>query len=203
MLSEEEVKWSNKATINEYGSAANPKMEPIPVLEHHQTLHENGETRIINFEANKQLNIDYKCTSPNLMASFIRICINEAIEACIENVNTDWENDGEKNNGIQIMSMSLGTTSGSDGSDTQSQLVNQANARANQSVEDAKAVAHEEAERIKVSAQSDLEQAAKRTKEDLRSEVAALAVAGAERILGSEIDKERNSQIVEQIAKEL
>ena len=73
----------------------------------------------------------------------------------------------------------------------------------NQLVEDAKAVAHEEAERIKVSAQSDLEQAAKRTKEDLRSEVAALAVAGAEKILGSEIDKERNSQIVEQIAKEL
>jgi len=54
--------------------------------------------------------------------------INEAIEACIENVDTDWENDGEKNNGIQIMSMSLGTTSGSDGSDSQSQLVNQANA---------------------------------------------------------------------------
>ena len=54
--------------------------------------------------------------------------INEAIEACIENVDTDWENDGEKNNGVQIMSMSLGTTSGSDGSDSQSQLVNQANA---------------------------------------------------------------------------
>ena len=54
--------------------------------------------------------------------------INEAIEACIENVNTDWENDGEKNNGIHVMSMSLGTTSGSDGSDSQSQLVNQANA---------------------------------------------------------------------------
>lgn len=54
--------------------------------------------------------------------------INEAIEACIENVNTDWENDGEKNNGIQIMSMSFGTTSGSDGQDSQSLLVNQANA---------------------------------------------------------------------------
>ena len=54
--------------------------------------------------------------------------INEAIEACIENVNTDWENDGEKNNGVQIMSMSLGTTSDSDGTDSQSQLVNQANA---------------------------------------------------------------------------
>ena len=54
--------------------------------------------------------------------------INEGIEACIENVDTDWENDGEKNNGVQIMSMSLGTTSGSDGSDSQSQLVNAANA---------------------------------------------------------------------------
>ena len=54
--------------------------------------------------------------------------INEAIEACIENVDTDWENDGEKNNGVHVMSMSLGTSGGSDGSDTQSQLVNQANA---------------------------------------------------------------------------
>ena len=80
MLSEEEIKWTSKATINEYGSAANPKMEPIPVLEHHPTLHENGDTRVINFEANKELNIDYKCTSPNLMASFVRICINDAIE---------------------------------------------------------------------------------------------------------------------------
>ena len=54
--------------------------------------------------------------------------INEAIEACIQNVNTDWENDGAKNNGVQVMSMSLGTTSGSDGQDSQSLLVNQANA---------------------------------------------------------------------------
>ena len=54
--------------------------------------------------------------------------INEAIEACIENVDTDWENDGDKNNGIHIMSMSLSTTSDSDGTDSQSQLVNQANA---------------------------------------------------------------------------
>ena len=54
--------------------------------------------------------------------------INEAIEACIENVNTDWENDGEKNNGVHVMSLSLGTSGGSDGSDSQSQLINQANA---------------------------------------------------------------------------
>ncbi len=37
----------------------------------------------------------------------------------------------------------------------------------------------------------------------LRSEVAALAVAGAEKILGTEIDKDKNSQIIDQIAQEL
>ena len=54
-----------------------------------------------------------------------------------------------------------------------------------------------------MSAQSDLDQAAKRTKEELRSEVAALAVAGAEKILGSEIDKDKNSQLIDEIAQEL
>tara|TARA_B110000858_G_C17751161_1_gene449741 strand:+ start:361 stop:1383 length:1023 start_codon:yes stop_codon:yes gene_type:complete len=80
MLSEQEIKWSGEATIYEYGSAANPKMEHIPVLEHPPTLHENGDTRIIGFEVNKQLDINYNCTSPNLMASFVRICIGDTIK---------------------------------------------------------------------------------------------------------------------------
>lgn len=80
MLSDEEAIWSSKGTINEYSAAANPEMKPIPVYEHPPKLHENGETRIINFETNNFLNIDYKCTSPNLMASFVRICINDNIE---------------------------------------------------------------------------------------------------------------------------
>ena len=83
------------------------------------------------------------------------------------------------------------------------ELVNQANQRANQIVEDAKSTAGEEAERIKVSAQGDIEQSTKRAKEGLRSEVATLAVAGAEKILNSEIDKKKNSELINKLSKEL
>ncbi len=82
-------------------------------------------------------------------------------------------------------------------------LVNQANQRANQLVEDAKTSAQEEAERIKISAQNDVEQNTKRAREELRAEVATLAVAGAEKILNSEIDEKKNSEILDELKKEL
>ena len=83
------------------------------------------------------------------------------------------------------------------------ELVNQANQRASQLVEDAKTAAQEEAERIKITAQADLEQNTKRAKEELRSEVAALVVAGAEKILKVEIDQKKNSDLLDAIAKDL
>ncbi len=82
-------------------------------------------------------------------------------------------------------------------------LVGQANQRANQLVEEAKTSAQEEAEKIKVSAQNDIEQSAKRAREELRSEVATLAVAGAEKILNSEIDEKKNSELIDELTKEL
>ena len=82
-------------------------------------------------------------------------------------------------------------------------LVSQAGQRANQMVEDAKSQAQEEADRIKTSAKADLEQAAKKAREEIRSEVSTLIVAGAEKILGSEIDQEKNAEIIEEISKEL
>ena len=81
-------------------------------------------------------------------------------------------------------------------------LVSQAGQRANQMIEDAKSEALEEAERIKTSAKADLDQAAKKAREEIRSEVATLVVAGAEKILGSEIDQEKNAEIIEEISKE-
>ena len=81
-------------------------------------------------------------------------------------------------------------------------LVSQAGQRANQMVEDAKSQAQDEAERIKASAKADLDQAAKKAREEIRSEVATLVVAGAEKILGSEIDQEKNAEIIEEISKE-
>jgi len=81
-------------------------------------------------------------------------------------------------------------------------LVSQAGQRANQMIEDAKSQAQEEAERIKTSAKADLDQAAKKAREEIRSEVATLVVAGAEKILGSEIDQVKNAEIIEEISKE-
>ena len=82
-------------------------------------------------------------------------------------------------------------------------LVSQAGQRANQMVEDAKSQAQEEADRITTSAKADLAQAAKKAREEIRAEVSALVVAGAEKILGSEIDQEKNAEIIEEISKEL
>ena len=86
--------------------------------------------------------------------------------------------------------------------DEAADLVSQAGQRANQMIEDAKSQAQEEAERIKTSAKADLDQAAKKAREEIRSEVATLVVAGAEKILGSEIDQEKNAEIIEEISKE-
>ena len=83
------------------------------------------------------------------------------------------------------------------------EILNQANLRATQVVEDAKTKAQEEAERIKVSAENDLSQSINKAREGLRAEVAILAVAGAEKILKSEIDKESNASLIDEIAKEL
>ena len=90
-----------------------------------------------------------------------------------------------------------------DAKEEAAELINQAGQRANQLVEDAKTNAQKEAEKIKVSAQNDLEQSTKRAREELRSEVATLAVAGAEKILNSEIDEKKNSELIDELTKEL
>ena len=76
----EEAKWCETANIFEYGAAANPVMAPIPVLVHPPTLHEQGSTRVIPFDINDCLDIETQCTSPNLMASFVRVLVGESIE---------------------------------------------------------------------------------------------------------------------------
>jgi gentisate 1,2-dioxygenase len=65
--------------VYEYGAAANPEMAPIPVLVHPPTLHQSGPTRVIPFDIDDYLEIDGQATSPNLMASFVRIEKGESI----------------------------------------------------------------------------------------------------------------------------
>ncbi|WP_422139378.1 F0F1 ATP synthase subunit B [Endozoicomonas sp. ALC020] len=83
------------------------------------------------------------------------------------------------------------------------EIIELANKRSAQILDEAKDQAREEADRIKVAAQADIEQEANRAREALRSQVAALAVVGAERILGENLDESANSRLVDDLVAEL
>jgi F-type H+-transporting ATPase subunit b len=82
-------------------------------------------------------------------------------------------------------------------------IIDQANKRAIEIVEEAKEKARLEGDRLKASAQAEIEQATSRAKEELRSKVVVLALAGAEKILGSSIDQKAHSELVNKLAAEL
>jgi F-type H+-transporting ATPase subunit b len=82
-------------------------------------------------------------------------------------------------------------------------IVDAANKRAGQIVDEAKDAAVVESDRVKQSAQAEIEQEANRAKEQLRGQVASLALAGAEKILGSAIDQQAHAELVDKLAAEL
>ena len=83
------------------------------------------------------------------------------------------------------------------------EIIDLANKRAGQIVDEAKEHAKEEAERVKAAARADIEQELNRAREALRAQVAVLAVAGAERILGENLDESANSRLVDDLVAEL
>jgi len=82
-------------------------------------------------------------------------------------------------------------------------IIDQANKRAIEIVEEVKLKAQQEAERVKASAQAEIELATSRAKEELRSKVVVLALAGAEKILESSIDQNAHNELVNKLAAEL
>jgi F-type H+-transporting ATPase subunit b len=83
------------------------------------------------------------------------------------------------------------------------ELIEQANKRANQIVDEAKTAAQSEGDRIKAAAAAEVEQEVNRAKEALRAQVAALAEAGAEKILGASVDVNNHQELVDSLAAEL
>ena len=72
--------WAAQTEIFEYTSAANPRMAPVPVLGLKSSEHRSGASRVVNLDLSKELEIDgYPATSPNLLASFLRICEGEEL----------------------------------------------------------------------------------------------------------------------------
>jgi F-type H+-transporting ATPase subunit b len=82
-------------------------------------------------------------------------------------------------------------------------IIDSANKRAIEIVEEAKDKARQEGDRLKVAAQAEIEQATSRAKEELRSKVVVLALAGAEKILESSIDQNAHNELVNKLAAEL
>jgi len=83
------------------------------------------------------------------------------------------------------------------------EIIDLANKRANQIVEEAKDKAREEGLRLIAGARAEIDMEIQRAKEVLRSQVAAIAIAGAEKILESSIDQAANEELIRKLAAEL
>ena len=82
-------------------------------------------------------------------------------------------------------------------------LVTQAEQRMSQMIDEAKNAAREESNREKAAAKAEIEQEVLRAKEALREQVAALAIAGAEKILRREINAQAHADLLNQLKQEL
>jgi len=83
------------------------------------------------------------------------------------------------------------------------EIIAQAERRDAQMVEAAKVAAKSEGDRERAAAKADIEQQAQRAREQLREQVAALAVAGAEKILRREVDAKAHAELLDGIKKQL
>ena len=82
-------------------------------------------------------------------------------------------------------------------------IIERANKTANQMIEDAKEQARLEGERIISAAHTAIEQEVAQTREQLRLQVANLAVLGSEKILQDKIDEQKHANMLEQLAAKL
>ena len=79
----------------------------------------------------------------------------------------------------------------------------QAEKRSVQMVEEAKTAAKDEGAREKAAAKAEIGQEVQRAREQLREQVAALAVAGAEKILRREVDAKAHADLLDGIKRQL
>lgn len=89
------------------------------------------------------------------------------------------------------------------GKEQAAKIISQAQKRHDEIVEEAKDNAKAEASRIKDSALSEIEQEKEKARQELRTQVAALAIAGAEQILMKEVDRAAHNDVLEKVSQQL
>ncbi len=87
--------------------------------------------------------------------------------------------------------------------DQANEIISQAQRRGNEIVDESKDAARIEGERILTSAKAEIEQEANKAKDELRAQVGSIALAGAEKILGREIDKKSHTDLLEELVSRI
>ena len=82
-------------------------------------------------------------------------------------------------------------------------ILDQAKTRANGLVDEARVGATQERERILQSGQAEVQQQLNRARDELRAQVAGIAVAGAEKILAREIDPRAHQDLLDKLAAQI
>ncbi|MFO1354915.1 MAG: F0F1 ATP synthase subunit B [Gammaproteobacteria bacterium] len=82
-------------------------------------------------------------------------------------------------------------------------ILDQAQTRAGGIVEEARTAAGQERDRIIQSGKAEVEQQINRARDELRGQVAAIAVAGAEKILAREIDPRTHQDLLTRLAAQI
>ncbi|MEO7622461.1 MAG: F0F1 ATP synthase subunit B [Gallionella sp.] len=84
-----------------------------------------------------------------------------------------------------------------------SEIVNNGEKRASEIIEAAKIQAKVEGDRIIAGAKAEIDQEVFRAKEQLRTQVSAIALAGASKILGREIDAKAHNDLLDKLVSEI
>jgi F-type H+-transporting ATPase subunit b len=83
------------------------------------------------------------------------------------------------------------------------EVLAKAERRAGEIIDEAKETAKEEGERIKTAAQAEIDQEVNRARETLRKEVSSVALQGAERILGKEVDAAAHGKVLDDLVAQI
>ncbi len=83
------------------------------------------------------------------------------------------------------------------------EILAQAQKRANEIVEEAKEQARAEGDRLITAANAEIEQNVFRAREQLRGQVVSLAMAGAGKVLGREVDEKANASLIKDLVAQI
>ncbi|MBF9001036.1 MULTISPECIES: F0F1 ATP synthase subunit B [Vibrio] len=86
---------------------------------------------------------------------------------------------------------------------TATEVIEQANKRKAQILDEAREQALEERQKLLTQAEAEIEAERNRARDELRKQVATLAIAGAEKILERSIDKDAHKDILDNVAAKL